>query len=165
MNFWILVLSYWLHLLATIVWLGGLASMLIVALPALRRGTLARNSWLSLQQKFAPWANGSLLVLLITGFVQMTSDPNYNGFLAIDSLWAGALFAKHIAFVGMVLISAYVQSYLHPAMARLRLLADRHPTLAAEEQETLSRREVRLLRLNLVCAVAILLFTAVATAV
>lgn len=139
--------------------------MLFVAWPALRHGTLAGNSWLSLQQKFAPWANGSLLLLLITGFVQMTGDPNYTGFLAIDSLWAGALLAKHVAFVGMVLISGYTQWFLHPAMARLRLMADRRPTLAAQEQENLSRREVRLLRLNLAFAAAILLFTAIATAV
>jgi putative copper export protein len=165
LSFWILVVSYWFHLLATIVWLGGLASTLLVSWPALRRGTLAANNWLLLQQRFTPWANGSLLVLLITGLVQMTNDSNYTGLLTVDSLWAGALLAKHVAFVGMVLVSAYVQWSLYPAMARLRLLADRRPSLASEEQEKLSRRELRLLRLNLACAAAILLFTAVATAV
>ena len=33
----ILVLFYWLHLLATVVWIGGLASMALIVLPAARR--------------------------------------------------------------------------------------------------------------------------------
>ena len=165
MAFWILVLSYWLHLLATVVWLGGLALMVLIALPAWRQGTLAANHWLALQQRFMPWANGSLVVLLITGFIQMTNDPNYSGFLAVDSLWAWAILVKHLTFFGMVAISGYTQFYLYPSMRRLSLLAETRPQRAAVEQERLNRREMRLLRLNLFCAAAILLLTATATAV
>lgn len=165
MDFWILVVSYWFHLLATVIWLGGLALMLLVAWPALRRGTLADNHWLALQQRFMPWANGSLVVLLITGFVQMTNDPNYNGFLLIDSLWAGAILLKHLAFGGMVAIGVYVQWVLYPAMDRLKLLGKQRPSLLQSEQDKLSQREGRLLRLNLLCAAVVLFFTAIATAV
>lgn len=165
MNFWILVLSYWIHLLATVVWLGGLALMVLVAWPALRQGTLLANHWLGLQKRFLPWANGSFVLLLITGFVQMTNDPNYNGFLVIDGLWAGAILIKHIAFAGMVFIGAYMQWSLYPALDRLRLLAEKRPSLVDDERAKLSGRELRLLRLNLICAAAILLLTAVATAV
>lgn len=173
MIFWILVVSYWFHLLATVIWLGGLSLMLLVAWPALRRGTLADNHWLALQQRFMPWANGSLILLLITGFVQMTNDPNYTGFLQIDSLWAGAMLIKHLAFGGMVIIGVYVQWMLYPAMERLKLLGEKRPlpqaqnksSLLQSEQDTLTRREIQLLRLNLFCAAAILFCTAVATAV
>jgi uncharacterized membrane protein len=165
MTFWILVFSYWLHLLATVIWLGGLALMALVAWPALRRQTLASNQWVALQKRFLPWANGSLVVLLITGFVQMTNDPNYAGFLAIDGLWAGAILIKHLAFGGMVVIGAYMQWGLYPALDRLRLLAEKRPSLAQREQEQLSQRELRLLRLNLACATAVLFFTAIATAI
>ncbi|MFQ5433779.1 MAG: hypothetical protein ACE5FD_02795 [Anaerolineae bacterium] len=163
--FWIIVFSYWVHLLATVVWLGGLALMTLVAWPALRRGTLAQNQWLALQQKLLPWANGALVLLLITGFVQMTNDPNYSGFLVIDSLWAGAILVKHIAFGGMALIGGYMQAVLYPAIRRLDMLAGKRPSVAQEEQAKLARREIRLLRLNLACAAAVLFFTAVATAV
>jgi uncharacterized membrane protein len=165
MTFWILVVSYWFHLLATVVWLGGLALMLLVAWPALRRGTLADNHWLALQQKFMPWANGSLIVLLITGFIQMTNDPNYTGFLQIDNLWAGAILIKHLAFGIMVVIGVYVQWSLYPAMDRLKLLGEKRPSLIQSEQEILTQRELQLLRLNLLCAAAVLFCTAVATAV
>ena len=104
-------------------------------------------------------------LLLITGFVQMTNDPNYHGFLQIDSLWAGAMLVKHVAFAGMVVLGSYVQLKLHPAMERAALLAQKKPSLGELEQQRLTRQEVRLLRLNLVLAAAILLFTAMATAV
>ena len=165
MVFWVLVFSYWLHLLATVVWLGGMALMLFVAWPALLRGTLASNHWMALQQRFVPWANGSLLVLLVTGFVQMTNDPNYNGFLTIDSLWAGAILIKHLAFLGMVIVGGYIQWSLYPAIARLRLLGEKRVDLASSEKDRLARREIRLLRLNLLCAALVLFFTAVATAI
>lgn len=139
--------------------------MALVALPALRRETLAANQWLELQQKFMPWANGSLVLLLITGFVQMTNDSNYNGFLAVDGTWAWAILLKHIAFVGMVVIGAYVQFSLYPAMERMKFLAEKRPSLAQAEQTNLTQKEVTLLRVNLLCAMLVLFFTAMATAV
>jgi uncharacterized membrane protein len=39
--FWALSLSYWLHLLATVVWLGGLSLMTLVAWPAVRGEVLS----------------------------------------------------------------------------------------------------------------------------
>ena len=95
--FWVLAISYWIHLLATIVWLGGIIVMVFIAWPALQQGSLADNQWLSIQ--------------------------------------------------------------------RLSLLAGQRPEMAAAEGEKLRRKEIRLLRVNLICAVLVLLFTAIATAV
>jgi len=164
-TFWLLALSYWLHLLATVVWLGGLALMGLVAWPALRQQTLQSNQWLTLQKRFTPLVNASLIVLLVTGLIQMTNDTNYDGFLRVDTLWSQAILVKHIAVAGMITIGGIVQWRVHPAMERVALLATQRPQLAAEEQEALQRREIRLLRLNMLCAAAVLLFTAVATAV
>lgn len=165
MSLYVLAFFYWLHLLATVIWLGGLALFVLVALPALQQQKLTENHWLTLQQKFTPWANGSLIVLLLTGFIQMTNDPNYTGFMEIDSVWAGAILVKHIAFAGMVGLSFYVQRTLYPAMERAKLLAEKRPQLAALEQNKLTQQERRLLWLNVGCAAAILLCTAIATAV
>jgi uncharacterized membrane protein len=164
-SFWLLVFSYWLHLLATVIWLGGLALMALVAWPAVGRNLLSREQWAALQHRFTPWANASLVILLITGFLQMTGDSNYTGFLQVDSLWAQAILIKHIAVGGMIAIGGYVQWRIHPALARLALLNEKRPQLAAAERDTLNHQELRLIRLNLVCAAAVLLFTAVATAV
>jgi uncharacterized membrane protein len=163
--FWILVLSYWVHLLATVVWFGSLIVMALVTLPALRQRTVAKNEWLAFQKRITPVANLSLVLLLITGFVQMTNDPNYSGFLVVDSLWAWAILVKHIAFLGLAVTTVYVQVSLYPAMARVALLVEKRPKLAATEQEELNRQEGRLLRVNLICAAVILFCTAVATAI
>ena len=162
---WALAISYWIHLIATIIWLGGIVVMIFIAWPALQQGSLAANQWVDFQRRFLPWINASLVILLITGFYQMTNDSNYSGFLSVDSTWAWAILLKHIAYGIMVIVTVVVQAYLYPAMSRLSLLAEKRPDLADAEREKLQRQEMRLLRLNLLCAAIVLLFTAVATAV
>jgi uncharacterized membrane protein len=163
--FWILVLSYWIHLLSTVVWFGSLVLMGLAAWPARQKGVVANNSWLTLQKRLTPWANVSLILLLITGFVQMTNDANYSGFLAIDSIWAWAMLVKHVAFGLLTAVTVYLQFGLYPAMDRLALLAEKRPNLAQTEQSKLDQREKQMLGLNLACAALILFCTAVATAV
>ncbi|UCG24978.1 MAG: CopD family protein [Chloroflexota bacterium] len=163
--FWVLALSYWLHLLSTVIWLGGLALMAIVGWPAVRRHLLESEQWAALLRRFTPWANASMIILWVTGFLQMTSDPNYEGFLAVNTLWAQALLVKHIAVVGMMIFGFYVQWRIHPALARMALLEHKRPELARAEREQLALKENRLLRLNLLCAAIVLFFTAVATAI
>ena len=163
----LLAVSYWLHLIATIVWVGGLAMMALVAWPGARKvlgpgkqlGALMAD-W---QRRFNPLAWLSLAVLIGTGLMQMAANPNYNGFLVISNTWAGAILAKHIAVGGMILIGAYMNWSLQPALARLALLeAANRP---APEAESLRLREVTLTRLNLACALLVLALTAVARAV
>lgn len=163
--FWILAASYGLHLLATAVWLISLALTLFLALPAWKQQQLENNQWWHWQKQLLLWTNGSLVILLLTGFYQMTSDPNYSGFLAVDGVWAWAMLLKHIAYIGTVGIAAYMQFGLHPAMERLRLLGTQSQQAAAAEQASLRQKERRLLGVNFVCAVLVLLFTAIATAV
>jgi uncharacterized membrane protein len=163
--FWLIAFSYWIHLLANVVWLGGIALMAFIAWPALRQGTLSANQWFQLQKRFLPWVNASLVVLLITGFVQMTNDENYSGFLVLDGIWAWAMLLKHFAYIGMVAVTVYLQFSLYPAMNRLRLLTESQPAVAESEKQKLARQEIRFLRLNVICATAVLLFTAIATAV
>jgi hypothetical protein len=50
-------------------------------------------------------------------------------------------------------------------MSRLALLGESRPEMAAAERDRLAQREMRFLRLNVVCAMTVLLFTAIATAV
>lgn len=159
-----LSISYFLHLSATVIWLGGLALLIIFALPALRSGEIDGNRWLQLQQRFLPWANGSLVILLLTGFFQMTNDPDYAGFLVLDGTWAWAMLLKHIAYVGMVAITFYLQFVLYPEIERYRLMQGIKRD-AGSENVALLAQDKRLLWLNFGCALLVLLFTAIMTAV
>jgi uncharacterized membrane protein len=163
----LLAVSYWLHLVATIVWVGGLAMMTLVGWPAARKvlgpgpqlGALALD-W---QRRFNPLAWLSLAVLVGTGLTQMVANPNYDGLLVVSNTWAGAILLKHLAVGGMIAIGAYVNWWLQPALARLALLeAAGRP---AAEAEALQRRQAALTRLNLACGLLVLALTAVARAV
>ena len=139
--------------------------MAVIAWPAVRRHIMSSDQWIALQTRFTPWANVSLIILWITGFLQMTGDENYDGFLAVSSLWAQAILIKHVAVIGMMIFAFYIQWRLHPALGRIAILAQKRPQKAKQEQDMLARREIRLLRINLLCAIVVLFFTAVATAI
>lgn len=162
---WILSINYFFHLLATVVLLGSLVGVVGLAFPALSNGSIDHNQWLAIQKKLIPWSNGALIVLLLTGFYQMTSDPNYVGFFVFDGVWAWAMLLKHVAYAGMIAISFILQFSLYPEIDRLALLLSKSAEAGEAERAKLLKRENRLLRLNLGCALIVLLFTAVMTAV
>jgi uncharacterized membrane protein len=163
----VLALMYWLHLLATVVWVGGLALMALVVWPGVRArlGPEAGQVFAELQRRFSPWAWLSLAVLVGTGLFQMSADEHYRGLLQIEGTWAMAMLFKHIAVVGMVGLGLAMQVWIQPALARLALLANRGKPVPAAEAESLRKRESLLMWLNLACAVIVLLCTAIATAV
>ena len=121
---WALALIYWLHMLATIVWIGGLAAVVLLILPAARNSLQASDFAAFLekvQRRLDPAGWLSLMVLLGTGMFQMSASPNYQGFLAIGNRWAIAILVKHLVFIGMVAISAYLTWGLLPALRRAAL--------------------------------------------
>jgi uncharacterized membrane protein len=164
---WVLALSFWLHMVATVIWVGGLALMALVVWPgaraALGPGPELAELIRQVQRRFTPWAWTSLAVLIATGLTQMTANKNYDGFLRITNAWTAAILAKHLAVGGMMLIGGYMQWGLQPELARLALLEARDR--AAPDAERLRRRELILTRLNLLCGLLVLALTAIARAV
>lgn len=161
---WVLALSYWLHMLATIVWVGGLALMALVVWPGARAvmgpgpelGEFIRR----LQRRFNPLAWLSLAVLIVTGLTQMSANKNYDGLLRITNPWTVAILAKHLTVGAMILIGLYMQVGLQPELARLTLLESHGRP--APNVDNLRQRELNLTRLNLACGVVVLGLTAIA---
>ncbi len=169
---WALSVAYWLHMLATVVWIGGLAALALFVLPAARKAlpATAYAGFLSaLQARFDPLAWFSLVLLAGTGMFQMSASPNYAGFLAINNRWAYAILVKHLLFFGMAGVSAYLTWGLLPQIRRLalrqsRTRQDAEQELAPEEAARLQRQEQRLMLLNLALGILILGLTAIARA-
>lgn len=163
-----LALSYFAHLIATVVWIGGLVILTVLVWPETKRvleDSPALYRLLSrLRQRFVPLSNFSLVVLVLTGFVQMSADVNYDGVLKFDNDWSRVLLAKHIAIIGMVICGLLLQYTVSPALERASMLRERGKGDSGE-WERLRRREVRLTWLNLLLGVAVLGFTAWATAI
>jgi uncharacterized membrane protein len=166
MNPLVLAISYFFHLIATIVWIGGLALLVLVVWPAARTldgDPRQADLLMAIRKRFDPLANISLIVLIVTGLFQTSGDPNYGGLLIFDNDWSRAILLKHIAIIGMVVIGVILQLGIAPAMERLALLRAGQQDDPAEEAR-LMQRERRLNALNLALGLLVLAFTAVATA-
>jgi uncharacterized membrane protein len=157
---WALTLIYWLHMLATVVWIGGLAALSFFVLPA-ARGSLDPGAYGRLlqgvQRRLEPLGWLCLAVLVGTGLFQMSANPNYQGFLVFNNRWAVAILLKHVVFALLAAASAYLSWGVLP---RLRRLALRRA--AETEAAGLRVQESRLLQLNLVLSILILALTALA---
>jgi uncharacterized membrane protein len=161
---WALILAYWLHMLATILWVGGLALMALVVWPG-ARAVLGPGPELAallrqLQRRFAPLAWLSLATLIVTGLIQMSANENYDGLLRVTNAWTAVILVKHLAVGAMMLMGGYMQWGLQPELARLAAL-EAHGQ-AAPDVQAQRRREVWLTRLNLLCGVLVLGLTAMA---
>ena len=160
---WALALTFWLHLLATVTWIGCIISISILLLPAAAR-TLKPADHLALiealQKRLEPIAWFCMSLLLITGLFQMSVNPHYDGFLSTSTQWSLAILVKHILGVFMVVASAIQTWEVIPAIRRtlMKKVADEGQIIK------LQKREVLLLRINFGLSVLILLATAFARA-
>ncbi len=163
--FWVLALLYWLHLLATVLWIGGLAALALLVLPAAAQA-LDRRAYAalldSIQRRLDPLGWFCLLLLAATGMFQMSASPYYAGLLSITNRWALAILLKHLLFGGMALLSAFLTWGLLPALRRAAFRQAQG--LDAPQLEKLQRQNLWLLRLNLALALLVLLLTAFARA-
>ena len=161
---WVIALTYWIHLLATVTWIGSLAAINLLVLPAAHR-TLKLADQLSfmsaLQKRLEPLAWFSMGLLLVTGLIQLSTSPHYDGFLSLSTQWSLAILAKHSLGLIMVVVSAIQTWEVFPAIHRTLLKKEN-----ADEAELakLHKRELILLRANFILSALILGATAVARA-
>jgi uncharacterized membrane protein len=169
MNFtppaWALALTFWLHLLATVTWVGSLAGVSLLVLPAMQRSLSPETQLVfieAMQKRLEPIAWFSMSLLLATGLFQMSVNPHYDGFLSISTQWSLAILAKHLLGVIMVVVSAIQTWEVIPAIRRAIIKSKKSKN--TEELDSLRRREILLLRMNFGLSILILLATAFARA-
>ena len=158
----VLAAIYWLHMLATVTWIGSLAAINLLFLPASTRALkpVDQLSLISaLQKRLEPLAWFCMGILLVTGLFQLSTSPHYNGFLSVSTQWSLAILVKHGVAVLMVVVSAIQTWEVLPAVQRILLIKDK-----ANESELarLQKRETLLLRINLLLSALILGATALA---
>lgn len=161
---WALAIIYWLHMLATVAWIGSLAAINLLVLPASQR-TLKLVDQLSfisaLQKKLEPLAWFSMGLLVVTGLFQLSTSPHYDGLLSVSTQWSLSILIKHGLAVVMAVVSAIQTWEVLPAIHRTLLRKESaNPELLAK----LQRRETTLLRINLILSALILGATAFARA-
>jgi uncharacterized membrane protein len=160
---WALALTFWLHLLATVTWIGCIISISILILPAAGK-ILKPADHLALieamQKRLEPIAWFCMSLLLLTGLFQMSVNPHYDGFLSTSTQWSLAILTKHILGIFMVVASAIQTWEVIPAIRRtlMKKTADEGQIVA------LQKKEVLLIRINFGLSLLILLATAFARA-
>jgi uncharacterized membrane protein len=167
---WELALSYTLHLVATVVWIGGLVLLPLVVWPE-TRALISRSDQSGallglldhLRKRFHLLSNFSLVVLIVTGLFQMDKNPHYDGLLQLTNDWTRAILLKHVAVLGMLVIGVVMQWGLVPALERASLLSQRGK--GSPDLERLQRRERRLTVLNCGLGITVLILTAIATSI
>jgi uncharacterized membrane protein len=111
---WVIV--YWLHLLATVTWIGGMIFYVLVLVPSMgaidppQRGKLVG----SILKRYAPLAWGAIVVLIVTGvfIARRTGMLGFN----FNTTRGIVLFAKHVIILIMVLIGAMVSLVIGPKL-------------------------------------------------
>lgn len=156
----VLSLVYAVHMLATVIWIGGLIYQSAFLLPAIQS---IQNPGLLLERlrtRFQPIAWFSLAALVGTGLIQMATHPQYSGFLALENTWAKAILFKHLAIAGMVLTAAYQSFVLYPKISR-SLLIQKRQGAGLDDGMNLTT-DTLMVRVNVLLSIVVLLLTAVA---
>jgi len=165
---WFLTIVYWLHMMATVVWVGGLTSLSLLFIPSIKKILdYQKQAELinEIQKKFRPLGWFSLIVLSGTGLIQMSAHPKYGGFLAIDNQWAIAILFKHGIILILIASMAVINWGILPTMRKIALKQSIGKTIDLEEKLRLEKRERFLTLLNLGLSIIVLALTAWARSV
>lgn len=155
----IVSLSHFLHLLATVLWIGGIVMVLLVILPAARTtlesATTTGRLMKDVTRRFTPMANGSILLLVLTGLVIGFYGKGASGLAEPDkNLWLNIILLKHFFVASMIIIHFY----------RGLILGSKIKKLSDEARVArLKGFSLNLLKANLALGVTVLLLTGIAS--
>jgi uncharacterized membrane protein len=161
---WALGLVFWLHMLATVTWIGSIVSISLLFLPATKQALKPVDQLAlidAMQKRLEPIAWFSIGLLLVTGLFQLSANPHYDGFLSTSGQWSVAILIKHSLAVIMVVVTAIQTWEVFPAIRRTLMRKEKAKT---EELAELQKRETRLIRISFILSALILAATAFARA-
>lgn len=95
----LITLSYWLHSLATVIFVGHYVLLAAINLPALANNPIALSE---ISKRSRWWMYASLLVFIVTGVYLTFVDPNYLGIGNFSNFWGIMMLVKHLLIVGMI---------------------------------------------------------------
>ncbi|HEX6270540.1 MAG TPA: hypothetical protein VFZ43_09910 [Anaerolineales bacterium] len=106
----LIALSFWLHALGTVVFIGHYLLLSLIYLPALESDNRTILSKISMQSR--RWLYLSLLVFAITGIYLTFVDPNYLGLANFGNLWGILMLLKHLLILGMIVMGFWFNAIL-----------------------------------------------------
>ena len=150
----ILITFYWLHLLATVVWIGGIIFILFIAIPSSKQvlGAEAGKLMGEISKRFTPSANYSIFLLAVTGIALTGFNKQFSGIRLFENNWTAVLSLKCIIVFGMVVIHFYRGLILTPKIGK---------TESASEKVSLQKLSLNLVKVNFGFGMLVLLFSGI----
>lgn len=144
------IFSAWLHLLAAVIWVGGIIFILYIAIPSSRQalGPEAGKLMGEISRKFTPFANYSILLIVITGVV-LTWIKGFSGSASSEGAQSTALYLKYLLALLMIGIHFY----------RGLVLAPKITAAEPSQKPFLQKISLNLVKVNLWSGVIILLLS------
>lgn len=137
----ILLISLWLHLLAAVIWIGGIATILFVVLPSARTALGGETAKLmgTVSKRFTPMANISIFLLVVTGIVMILLNRQAPWTGTTGIAWSFPFVIKLLLILIMIMVHFYRNLVLAPKIAR---------TLSEAQKGSLQRFSLSLVKAN-----------------
>ncbi len=121
-NPYVMGIVYFVHVMATVLWVGGTFVNLFVFLPSAKdtlEPPVMGKFMGDVMKRFKPVVYTCMVLLGITGFIMMIQNANYSGLMKFENTWNVFSFIKHITVVLWVIIGIYIFEGLLPKMGKL----------------------------------------------
>jgi len=145
---------YWVHLLATVTWIGGIIFILFIAIPSSRRvlGADAGKLMGDISKRFTPLANYSIVLLAASGAGLTLLNEQFSGIGFPENKWSSVLLIKLVLVLCMVVVHFYRGLILAPAVSR---------TTSDGRKKSLQKLSLNLVKANLVIGVLVLFLSGI----
>ncbi|MBI3752607.1 MAG: CopD family protein [Deltaproteobacteria bacterium] len=150
----ILITCYWIHLIATVVWIGGIIFILFIAMPSAKQvlGSEAGRLMGEISKSFTPIANYSIVALLVTGAALTALNKQFSGIGNFGNNWTLVLILKHFLVLGMVVVHFYRGLALTHKIAK---------TESSAEKISLQKLSLNLVKLNFFLGLIVLMLSGI----
>jgi uncharacterized membrane protein len=101
----LIALSFWLHALGSVIFIGHYCLLSLLYLPVFEKNqaeSLSKTMLSEISKRSRVWLYVSMLVFAVTGVYLTLIDPNYLGIGNFNNPWAMLMLVKHILILAMI---------------------------------------------------------------
>lgn len=112
----------WLHLMATIAWIGGMFTNFFMTLPSFKSTLelpMIGKVMAVLMKRFRVMAYIALLILVCTGIYMFWKNPFNLGFVNFGNSWGIVMFVKQSLVAILFILTIYAFEILAPKVGKL----------------------------------------------
>ena len=155
-NVFIKTLIDWLHIMATVIWIGGMFTNMVILRPVMVKTLAPADAGKfmgALMKRFRVVVYASIVLLGVTGIPLKIINENYISIINFENNWEIVSFIKHVCYGILVILAVYMFEVLSPRMAKLA------PKGPSPEMKALQKRQVLLGGLAFLSAIVILVLS------